>query len=186
MAAQDLDGYLAFFRAVEPLKDTLRSGFTARGRPESTAEHTWRLCLIAVTLADELPEIDTGRLLAMLVMHDLAEAVGGDIPAPAQAGDKSEAERADLRGLLRVLPPSAAARLAALWEEYAAAETPEARLAKGLDRLETVLQHTQGANPADFDYAFNLGYGREHTDRHPLVAALRAAVDEETARLTGH
>ena len=46
--------------------------------------------------------------------------------------------------------------------------TPEARLAKGLDRLETVLQHVEGANPPDFDYAFNLGYGRGHTDVHPV------------------
>ena len=73
----------------------------------------------------------------------------------------------------------------ARWDEYNAVATPEARLAKGLDRLETVLQHVQGANPPDFDYGFNLGYGRAHTDAHPLVAALRAPVDAETARLAG-
>lgn len=185
MTTDDLEGYLAFFRAAEPLKDTLRSGFTGGGRPESTAEHTWRACLMAVALADELPGIDAGRLVAMLVVHDLAEAIDGDVPAPLQTGDKSAAERADLAELIAPLPAAVAARIAGLWEEYAAATTPEARLAKGLDRLETVLQHTQGANPPDFDYAFNLGYGREHTDRHPLVAALRAAVDTETARRAG-
>ena len=78
-----------------------------------------------------------------------------------------------------------AARLLARWDEYNAVATPEARLAKGLDRLETVLQHVQGANPAGFDYAFNLGYGRAHTDAHPLIAALREPVDAETARLAG-
>ena len=186
MATADLEGYLAFFRAVEPLKDTLRSGYTAQGRPESTAEHTWRACLMAVTLAEELPGVDAGRLVAMLVVHDIAEAVGGDVPAPQQTGDKSAAERADLAELIAPLPPAAAARIAKLWEEYAAAATPEALLAKGLYRLEIVLQHTQGTNPPDFDYAFNLRYGREHTERHPLVAALRAAVDAETARRAGH
>ena len=85
-------------------------------------------------------------------------------------------------------PPRAAAqparaRLVARWDEYNAVATPEARIAKGLDRLETVLQHTQGANPPGFDYGFNLAYGRAHTDAHPLVAALRAPVDAETARL---
>jgi putative hydrolase of HD superfamily len=71
----------------------------------------------------------------------------------------------------------------ALWDEYAALETPESRLAKGLDRLETVLTHVQGANPPDFDHGFNLSYGRALTDAHPLIAALRAPLDAETARL---
>lgn len=180
----EIAGYLAFFRAAEALKDTLRSGRTSGGRPESTAEHSWRLCLMALTLADALPGIDLPHLLGLLVLHDLGEAVHGDIPAPEQRGaGKAADERRDLVALLAPLPPATAARLLALWDEYDAAATPEARLAKGLDRLETVLQHVQGANPPGFDYRFNLGYGRAHTDAHPLLAALRAPVDAETARL---
>ncbi len=183
MTPADRDEHLAFLRAAGALKDTLRSGRTAAGRAESVAEHSWRLCLMAVALEDDLDGIDAARLLRLLVVHDLAEAVGGDTPAPEQTGDKRAAERADLITLLATLPEKAAARLLALWEEYAAAETPEARLAKGLDRLETVLTHVEGANGPDFDYGFNLGYGRSHTDGHPVVAALRAPVDAETARL---
>ena len=183
MAAPDIEAYLAFFRAAEALKDTLRSGHTAGGRPESTAEHSWRLCLMALTLEEALPGIDVGRLLRLLIVHDLGEAIGGDIPAPSQGADKTADERADFRTLIAPLPASAAERLLALWDEYNAAATAEARLAKGLDRLETVLQHTQGANPPDFDYGFNLGYGRAQTDAHPLIAALRAPVDAETERL---
>jgi putative hydrolase of HD superfamily len=69
-----------------------------------------------------------------------------------------------------------------LWDEYEAASSPEAKLAKGLDKLETILQHTQGKNPADFDYAFNLAYGREYTATDPVMAALRERLDEETSR----
>lgn len=58
--------------------------------------------------------------------------------------------------------------------------TPEAKLAKALDKLETILQHTQGKNPPGFDYRFNLGYGREHTNAPPLVAAMRAILDRAT------
>jgi putative hydrolase of HD superfamily len=177
------DAYLAFFRAAGALKDTLRSGRTAAGRSESAAEHTWRACLMAVALEEALTGIDLARLLRLLVVHDLAEAVHGDIPAPLQAGDKTAAERADLAVLLAPLPGPARARLLALWDEYSALETPESRLAKGLDRLETVLQHTEGANPPGFDYGFNLGYGRTHTDAHPVTAALREPIDAETARL---
>ena len=183
MTPADRDAYLAFFRSAEALKDTFRNSWTSGGRRESTAEHTWRLCLMAVTLEDELPGVDLRRLLELLVLHDLGEAVRGDIPAPLQGPDKTAEERADLARLLAPLPEKAAARLMARWDEYNAAATPEARLAKGLDRLETVLQHVQGANPPGFDHAFNLGYGRAWTDAHPLVAALRAPIDAETARL---
>ena len=179
------DAYLAFFRAAEALKDTFRNSWTSGGRRESTAEHCWRLCLMAVTLEEELPEIDLRRLLEILIVHDLGEAVRGDIPAPLQGPDKTAEERLLLATLLAPLPPATAARLMARWDEYNAVATPEARLAKGLDRLETVLQHVQGTNPPGFDYAFNLGYGRAHTDAHPLIAALREPVDAETARLAG-
>ena len=70
-----------------------------------------------------------------------------------------------------------------LWDEYEAAATPEARLAKALDKLETILQHTQGKNPPEFDLAFNLGYGRQHTAQPELIAQIRAILDRETARL---
>jgi putative hydrolase of HD superfamily len=180
----DVDAYLAFFRAAGALKDVTRNSWTGTGRRESVAEHTWRLALMAVALRDELAGIDALRLIELLVVHDLGEVIRGDVPAPLQDGsDKTAAERADLATLLAPLPPQAAARIAALWEECAAAETPEARMAKGLDRIETVLQHVEGANPPDFDYAFNLGYGRDRTDGHPLLSALRAPIDAETARL---
>lgn len=184
MTRSEIDRYLAFFRAAEALKDTLRSGHTRGGRPESTAEHSWRLCLMALTLAEALPGIDVARLIELLIVHDLGEAVSGDVPAPEQRDDKTAQERLDMEALLAPLPEAARERLMARWDEYNAISTPEARLAKGLDRLETVLQHTQGANPPDFDYLFNLGYGRAHTDAHPLVAALRAPVDAETERLS--
>lgn len=179
----DIDRYLAFFRAAEALKDTMRSGHTHGGRRESTAEHTWRLCLMALTLETELAGVDVSKLLRLLIVHDLGEAISGDVPAPEQVGDKTAEERRDLLRLTEPLPEPARDRLLALWDEYNARATPEARLAKGLDRLETVLQHTQGDNPADFDIAYNLAYGRDHTDGHPLIAALRAPVDVETELL---
>jgi putative hydrolase of HD superfamily len=74
------------------------------------------------------------------------------------------------------------AEILGLWDEYESAGSREAAIAKGLDKLETILQHTQGRNPADFDYAFNLAYGQRYTGADPLLAALRARLDEATAR----
>jgi putative hydrolase of HD superfamily len=186
-----LDGILDFLRATERLKVTRRSGYTSAGEQESVAEHSWRLCLMALVLRDEFPAIDLARLLAMCIVHDLGEAIGGDVPAPEQArrlaadphATKSIAERQDLLTLLDPLPETVAAGILELWDDYEAAVSPEARVAKALDKLETILQHTQGDNPSDFDYAFNLGYGRTFTTGHPSIVRLRELLDRETARL---
>lgn len=83
-----------------------------------------------------------------------------------------------------IAPLSGAVRneITALWDEYETAESPEARLAKALDKLETILQHIQGSNPTGFDYRFNLSYGTKFTAYHPTVAALREILDDETER----
>jgi len=184
MSADDLDGILAFLRAAERLKTVTRSGWTSTGKPESVAEHTWRLGLMAMLLYGRAPGVDLARLLRMCLIHDLGEAIRGDVPAPAQAapGAKSADERADLLELTAPLPAPLREEIVGLWDEYEAAQSAEARLAKGLDKLETILQHTQGLNPADFDYDFNLGYGRRFTESDPVLAALRDRLDEATRR----
>ncbi|WP_374583965.1 HD family hydrolase [Pseudoduganella sp.] len=178
-----LAGRLAFLREAERLKSVLRSGFTSSGRAESTAEHSWRLTLMALVFADELPGLDLARVLKLCVVHDLGEAIHGDIPAIHQHAhpDKAAQERADLQTLTRDLDAALRADIIALWDEYEAAATPEAKAVKAFDKLETILQHNQGDNPPDFDYAFNLDYGRQHTASEPLFAALRAMLDRETA-----
>ena len=183
MLPDELEGVLEFLRAAERLKTVTRSGWTSTGQQESVAEHTWRLCLMAMLLYGRTPGIDLARLLKMCLVHDLGEAIGGDVPAPAQkAGGKAGQERVDLLQLTDSLPPALQHEILELWDEYEAAGSPEAKLAKGLDKLETILQHTQGKNPADFDYAFNLAYGRQYTAADPVMAALRERLDEETSR----
>jgi len=179
---EHLSQILNFLRVVESLKSTLRSGHTASGRPESVAEHTWRLCLLAMVLAPEFPEVESHRLMKICLIHDLGEALQGDIPAPLQDPnvDKSQSEREDLLELLSPLPELQRSEILELWEEYEQATTPEAKLAKAFDKLETLLQHTQGQNPSDFDYAFNLDYGRKYTELNTQTRQLRAWIDEET------
>jgi putative hydrolase of HD superfamily len=82
--------------------------------------------------------------------------------------------------VLEPLPETAKREILELWDEYEAAATPTARLAKGLDKLETILQHNQGRNPDGFDYRFNLEYGRRHTESPGLIAQLRRVLDFET------
>jgi putative hydrolase of HD superfamily len=181
-----LHAILTFLRRAEALKHTYRSAWTSTGEPESVAAHTWRLALMALVFAPAFPEIDLLRLLKICLIHDLGEAINGDIPAIHQTDgpEKSDQERQDLLSLIESLPPDLHSELLSLWEEYEAAGSPEARLAKGLDKLETILQHNQGINPPDFDYAFNLDYGSRYTQAPALLAELRHIVDTDTRAQT--
>ena len=188
MNSGELAGVLDFLRAAERLKSTTRTGYTSTGQQESVAEHTWRLCLMALVLRPAFADVDFAKLVKICIIHDLGEAIHGDVSAPEQARraaagistGKSDQERRDLLELLAPLPPALRDEIASLWDEYEAAQSPEARLAKGLDKLETIMQHNQGLNPAGFDYRFNLGYGRQHTADIPLIAQVREILDRET------
>jgi putative hydrolase of HD superfamily len=178
----ELAGVIEFLRAAEQLKHTTRTSWTSAGKQETVAAHSWRLCLMALLFARHFPDIDVARLLSICIIHDLGEAVGGDISAVLQQGmpPKAELERADLLQLVAPLPEALRAEMVGLWDEYEAATSPEARLAKAFDKLETIMQHNQGQNPPGFDYRFNLDYGRQYTAGDPLIEAVRALLDRET------
>ena len=179
---EKLEQYLRFIREAERLKDVLRSAHTSAGRTESTAEHSWRLALLAVLLTAERPELNAQRVVLLCLVHDLGEAYDGDIPAVAQSDPaaKEAMERAAVGRLTAMLPANAGAEIYALWEEYEACETPEARWVKALDKAETIIQHNQGKNPPDFDYAFNLNYGADRFAGDPMLESLRRMLDEQT------
>lgn len=182
MDIEKLKGRLDFLREAEKLKDVLRSAHTSSGRTESTAEHSWRLCLMAITFGDELAGLDLLKILKMCVIHDLGEAIHGDIPAvnQAQFPNKSQQEHDDLLLLTRTLDEPLRAEILALWDDYENARSAEAKAVKALDKLETLLQHNQGLNPPDFDYAFNLAYGKKHTSAEPIFQTLREIIDQDT------
>lgn len=195
MDQQQLRDCIAFIQRAENLKNTLRSAYTSMGRQESSAEHSWRLCLLLMVLADQFEGVHLEKLLRMAVIHDLGEAVCGDIPAVSQSGEegKSGVEREAMQELCQELPESIASAFLELWDEYEGGESAEARIVKGLDKMETIIQHNQGLNPDSFDYGFNLSYGLEWTQTHPLLEQMRAVLDEATraraqksSRSSGH
>ena len=182
---QRLAGILEFLQAAEQLKDTLRSGTTRKGRPESTAEHSWRLALMLLLFEKDLGSIDSLKLIKLALIHDLGEAISGDIPAPQQrpGDDRQDRERHDFQKLCSPLPADLGSEMLAIWDEYATAETTEARLAKAFDKMETMLQHIlMPPRDAKF-YEFNLTYGRDRTDYCPLTRQIREIVDSETRQM---
>ncbi|MEO1404460.1 MAG: HD domain-containing protein [Cyanobacteria bacterium J06635_1] len=184
MKTEELIGCISFIQQAEQLKDVLRSAYTSSGRQESTAAHTWRLCLMAMVFEQEFEDIDFAKLLKICIIHDLGEAISGDIPATEQHPDQNKAaqERADLMTLMEPLDEVRRNEFLTLWDEYEQASSPEAVMVKGLDKLETIIQHNQGMNPPTINYAFNLSYGNQYTSQHPLLATLRQLIDEDTRR----
>ena len=179
---ENLERQLAFLRQIERIKSVEREAWTSTGRRESTAEHSWRLAVLAGLIAPSCG-VDVGKTLMMCLIHDLGELYIGDISAASHPdeADKHAREERDVQSVLSMLPGGQGEELLALWREYNDAATPEARLVKALDKAETILQHNQGQNPAGFDYAFNLEYGKQYFSDDPLLTRLRELLDAETA-----
>ena len=179
---EPLEKQLEFIKEAEGLKSVVREAWASTGRRESTAEHSWRLALLAGLLAPSF-NVDIGKTLMMCLIHDLGELYIGDISAAALPDEtgKHLAEERDVKHVLSLLPTEQKETLFALWQEYNDNTSPEARLVKALDKAETIIQHNQGRNPEAFDYRFNLGYGKEYFEGSGFLRELRTLLDEETA-----
>lgn len=111
-------------------------------RRENDAEHSWHLCLMAITLAEHSNQpVDLARVLKMLVIHDLVEIDAGDTYAydTARLAGQHEREAIAADRIFGLLPPDQGAEIRACWEEFEAKITPEAKFAAAVDRLQPIL-----------------------------------------------
>ncbi|HMS95500.1 MAG TPA: HD domain-containing protein [Tabrizicola sp.] len=146
-AERRLEQQFAFLNDADRLKSVLRATTLVGGsRPENSGEHSWHLALYALVLADQAgPGVDINRVIRMLLIHDLVEIDVGDVPihsANGQAHGSAETQAAEAKAADRIfglLPNDLGRDLRALWEEFEAAETPDARFAKSLDRVQPVM-----------------------------------------------
>jgi 5'-deoxynucleotidase YfbR-like HD superfamily hydrolase len=155
---EPLDRQVGFVLEADRLKTVLRqSTLTDRSRRENSAEHSWHLALMALVLAEHAPPgTDLGKVMAMLVLHDLVEIDAGDLfqyAAQPQQARQAAAERAAADRLFPILPPPQAASLRALWDEFEERATAEAKFARALDRLQPMLINmvTEGGTWAAHD-----------------------------------
>jgi putative hydrolases of HD superfamily len=146
---------LDFLALADRLKTVERRGLVplpdGGTRRENSAEHCWNLALIALLLHREVAaEVDLGHALSLIAVHDLVEIEAGDTYAYDPAGRATQAERETAAAAIvfGTLPADMGARLRALWDEFEAGETPEARFAMGCDRMQGFLQNvlSQGAS----------------------------------------
>ena len=173
---------LDILHVAERLKDETRHCTTSKRRPESVAEHSWRLSLMALLLRREFPELDMDKVVDMCLIHDLGECFTGDIPAFSKTRGDAEAEDALLHSWIATLPKELSEELAALYDEMDAQQTGEAKLYKALDKLEAVIQHNE--SPLDTwtenEYELNKYYGADAAAFSEWLTALRGEILRDT------
>lgn len=153
----DLEAQFGFLRAIDALKDIERaSPIISMKRRENSAEHSWHLAMFACILADHAEDtVSIARVIEMLLIHDIVEIDAGDVPLHSahQPEEQAAKEQQAADRLFGLLPADQGQRLRALWDEFEAATTPDARFAKALDRLQPVLQNlaTGGGTWGDYD-----------------------------------
>ena len=174
-----------FLRVMERLKDAPRHCWTTGGRRESVAEHSWRVSLMAMLMADEFPGVDIDKVVRMCLVHDIGEAITGDIPTFMKTDADRVVEGREVDALIGGLPEPWPEQLGTLFAEMEALQTPEAKLYKALDRMEAIQQHNE-SDPATWlplEYELNLTYGESNAAFHPYHKALRAEMRRETEAL---
>lgn len=147
MAPEDrLKKQIRFVREIDRLKQIQRQTLLMdRSRQENSAEHSWHMAVMAILLAEtaETRDIDLLQVLKMLLIHDIVEIDAGDTFCYDEDSrqDQHEREKAAADRIFGMLPEDQAAAFRGLWEEFEARETPEARFAAALDRLQPVLHN---------------------------------------------
>jgi len=123
-------------------------GVTRKSKPigldryENSAEHSWQIAMFAASMAEFAePGIDLHRVVAMLLVHDIGEIDTGDTIVYAEEGlaERKAAERVAVERIFGMLPNAQGAKFLALWEEFEAGESAEARFAHAADRAMPVL-----------------------------------------------
>ena len=143
--ASALEQQICFIVEIDRLKTVMRQNYLVdASRRENTAEHSWHVAMMAMVLSDHAAAaIDTARVVELLLVHDLVEIDAGDTFAYDKVGHETKIarEQAAAERIFGLLPDVQATRLRALWDEYEASETPEARFALALDRLMPMLHN---------------------------------------------
>lgn len=175
---------LDFLTAIEKLKCNTRHSWASDGRRESVAEHSWRTAVMAMLMRDEFPEINIDRVVKMCLIHDIGEAITGDVPAFYKTDQDEESETEAVRTLLAMLPPNYEAEFSELFAEMKEKQTPEARLFKALDNMEAVLSHNEAdlSTWLPLEYEKNLTYGEENTAYSPYLSDLKALLNADSLR----
>lgn len=138
---------LNFMVEIEKLKSVIRKTKpVGHDRYENSAEHSWHVSLMALLLKDCADEdIDINRVVKMLLIHDLGEIEAGDTLVYEAESEQIKAKEAQsIKSLFSTLPDEMAVEFNALWLEFDAGESQDAKFAKAVDRVPPLLHNIHG------------------------------------------
>lgn len=151
---------IRFIREIDQVKYIQRkTKLFNSDRRENDAEHSWHLAMMALVLAEHsnVP-VDLLKVVKMVLIHDIVEIDAGDtfMYDTQKNHSNTDEERLAANRIFGLLPPQQAKELIAIWEEFEAGETAEAKFARSMDRLEPLLQNTSnnGGTWAEFGVSY--------------------------------
>lgn len=132
-----------FIREIDKEKQIFRQTYVSDAtRKENDAEHAWHMAIMTFLLSEYAnEEIDVLKTIRMILIHDIVEIDAGDTYAYDDAAKATQQERelAAADRLFGILPEDQAKELRALWDEFEAAETKEAKFARTMDNVQPLL-----------------------------------------------
>ncbi len=143
MDAERLDKQLGFALEIDKEKNILRQTYlSGNGRRENDAEHAWHMAVMSYLLKEYSNEkIDIARVMIMCLIHDIVEIDAGDTFAYDDKGKESQREREEKAAdrIFGLLPDDQRDELRAIFEEFEAQETPEAKFARAMDNVQPLM-----------------------------------------------
>ncbi len=146
MDADRLMKQIEFIVEIDKLKSIVRQNLLVDGsRQEDSAEHSWHMAVMALVLSEHsrVKGIDLFRVLKMILVHDIVEIDAGDAYCYDDKANEGKGEREGVAAdrIFGMLPEDQSREFRALWEEFDARKTPEAKFAAALDRLQPLLNN---------------------------------------------
>lgn len=143
MDAERLNKQLGFALEIDKEKNILRQTYlSGNGRRENDAEHAWHMAVMSYLLKEySNEEIDIARVMIMCLIHDIVEIDAGDTFAYDDKGKESQREREEKAAdrIFGLLPDDQRDELRAIFEEFEAQETPEAKFARAMDNVQPLM-----------------------------------------------
>jgi putative hydrolase of HD superfamily len=162
-----LDKQIAFIKEIDKIKYIQRkTKLFNSDRRENDAEHSWHLAMMAIVLLEHAnKDIDLLKVLKMVLIHDIVEIDAGDtfIYSTTKDHNNTNEELVAAKRIFGMLPKEQANDLIAIWEEFEAGETDEAKFAKAMDRFEPLLQNASnsGGTWVEFDVPYHKVYDKK-------------------------
>jgi len=167
MQTDNLLKQISFVKEIDKLKYIQRkTKLFNSDRPENDAEHSWHLAMMTIVLAEHSDKpIDVLKVLKMVLIHDIVEIDAGDtfIYDSEKNHTNTDEELIAAKRIFGLLPTEQAEEFIAIWEEFEASVTDEAKFAKSMDRFEPLLQNTSnnGGTWTEFNVSYQKVYDKK-------------------------